>query len=417
MSLNRIVAVFYKDSMWAMHNPKLLVLVLMPPLIGLLFQFTAKGLLLAFSVVFMFAMIGTFLGSYLITEEKRIESLKNILITPLTTLELSIGKFLLPLVLCVVFALFNFVIAKKISLFFEPSVFAAILLFSCISSLLGLLMGLVVKNEQELGVVAPFFILLFMAGTIATKSSGIAFASYCPEFHLAHLIENYSVLNTFQRSLHVMFLAFELVFVLLIVSAYLRFYFSNDADSKRVNLKTLLFSIPLLLFFGVSGATADYFKLDTKRKDQGTSVFTLKSVNFVVDLNYDDLLWDIQQSKSDKFQTVEMRSKTDNFSVVIALIKLSNDESSFELRQAKYAKDGSFYLNVERPFKDFSQFNHYTYTNGPLYKTSYEYECVDELLRFHFPHPLDATEFKNLNDSVLDLIKAAKVSCIEPPEE
>ncbi|MCC6137021.1 MAG: ABC transporter permease, partial [Bdellovibrionaceae bacterium] len=126
MSLKRILAVLYKDFMWASNNPKLLIIVLMPPLMSIFFQFTAKGALIGFSLMFSFSMIGCFLASYLIVEEKKIESLKNILITPLTAFELCIGKFLFPLLLCIFFAGISLAIANKLPLFFNPAVFLSL---------------------------------------------------------------------------------------------------------------------------------------------------------------------------------------------------------------------------------------------------------------------------------------------------
>lgn len=409
MNLKRISAVFYKDAMWAMYNKKLLVLVLMPPLMSLMFHFVGKGLLLGFSQVFTFAMIGSLLGSYLVTEEKRIESLKNVLITPLTPTELAAGKFFLPLALCLIFSFLTFLIAKKPLLFFEPSLLLGIVLTSAIVSLFGLIMGLIAKNEQELGVFAPIFILIFMMGTIQGKTGGITFSGYFPEFHLVHLIENYNVLNSQQTLLHLLFLGAEFLATLLIATAYLYFYFSNDADSKRFNLKTLASFIPFLILMVVSGLTVHFFQIGEKSANN-TARFKLESKNISIDLIYDQNLWNAQLIKSDVFKTLLFNATKDisEFSVTIA--DLTAEKATLEKRMAINEKDGLHYLIVE-PYKDNPSFTRVVFANKHTYTTAYEQQCGMELLRIRFDNPLNANEYKQLNSSALEVLKNAKIEC------
>jgi hypothetical protein len=410
MNLKRISAVFYKDAMWAIHNKKLLVLVLLPPLMSLLFHFVGKGIMLGFSQVFTFAMIGSLLGSYLVTEEKRIESLKNVLITPLTPTELAAGKFFLPLVLCLIFSFLTFLIAQKPFMFFEPSLLLGIVLMSAIVSLFGLIMGLIAKNEQELGVFAPIFILLFMMGTIQSKSGGITFAGYFPEFHLVHLIENYTVITNQQALLHLAFLGVEFLFTLLAATVYLYFYFSNDADSKRFSVKTILSFVPFLVLMAVSGLTVDLFRIG-ENTGNNTTRLKLEGKNLKVDLAYDQNLWNAQQLKSEVFKTLQFNATNDikEFSFIIS--DLTPEKDTLEKRIALNEKDGVHYIIVE-PYKDNSAFMRLVFASKLNYTTAYEQQCGTELLRVRFDNPLNATEYKKLNSSALDVLKNAKIECV-----
>lgn len=411
MNLKRIGAVFYKDAMWAMYNKKLLVLVLMPPLMSLLFHFVGKGLLLGFSQVFTFAMIGSLLGSYLVTEEKRIESLKNVLITPLTPTELAAGKFLLPLVLCLIFSFLTFLIAKKPLLFFTPALLIGILLMSAIVSLFGLIMGLIAKNEQELGVFAPIFILIFMMGTIQAKTGGITFSGYFPEFHLVHLIENYNVLTSQQVGLHLLFLGVEFLVTLLVATTYLYFYFSNDADSKRFSLKTILSFVPFVVLMIASGLTVHFFQIGEKDANNNTAHFKLEGKSLTADVAFDQQLWDAQFIKTDTFKTLQMNSKTgiSEFNVVIQA--LEPDEDTQAKRLEKFTKEGIHYIHIEPEFKDMPSFTRLIYTNSHLYKTAFEQQCGKDILRFHFENPLDAKEYKKMSDAIVGFLKTTTVHC------
>lgn len=412
MSPNRILAVFYKDFMWAMYNQKLLALILIPPLISVFFQFSAKGGLLGFSLTFSFAMIGCFLTSYLVTEEKRIESLKNILITPLTPSELSMGKLLLPLVISLALALLTFSLAGKPFLLLRPSILAGIMLMAGTVCLMGLLLGLFVKNEQELGIIGPLFIFLFMGGSVMTKTSGLKFAGFFPEFHLVHLIDNYTVLSNTQTYMHLFYLLVEFAAVLLFISTYLRFFFSSDADSKRIDGRSLAAAIPFLIFLAASGFTADQFQISNAAATNGTSEYVLTVGPANVAISYDSTKWEIVRLKNSEVDGVELRSLDGIVDGLRASLReLETDELSFEQRKAKAEKENVVFMDIQSAPEEAPDFLRTLSASPRGYKTIYERQCNTFIAKFGMDHPLIATEFGRAQAALVDLVKNSRLSC------
>lgn len=411
MSINRIFAVLYKDFMWASNNPKLLAIVLLPPIMSVFFQFAGKGALLGFSLMFSFSMIGCFLASYLITEEKKIESLKNILITPLTAFELCIGKFLFPLILCILFAAITLAIANKIQLFFVPSIFLALVLMGACVSLLGVFLGLVVKNEQELGIIGPLFIYLLMGGMFGKKSPGLQSGGYFPEFHLVHLIDNYPFLTPTQVMLHLFALAALLVLILIVTNTYIRFFFSSDLDSSRFNVKTLIALIPLFAFFGVSGQTAKYFAFSSNAATENLLSFTLARSSASVEVSYDNRIWSATPMQVGDAAVLELKEPIENNVVRVVVRDLKDDERTLEQRQKKTKTDGLFYLIDNQPVADLTHFLQSVHTTLVEYKTAYDFQCDKALIKFSFAHPKNPSSYEKLNQQVLDLIRKSKTEC------
>lgn len=415
MNFKRILAVSYKDMMWAMFNYKLLSLILIPPIISAFIQSVTKGALVGFSLTFSFAMVGCFLTSYLITEEKRIESLKNILITPLTPSELSLGKLLLPLSISFILALLIFALAGQLRQFFYPAIFIGMMLMAGIVCLMGLFLGLFAKSEQELGITGPIFILLFMVGSINSKTSGLKFSGFFPEFHLVHLVDNYSVLTTSQIYLHLAYLTVEFLLILFLLTTYLKFFFSSDADSKRINGKSLLCFIPLFAFFVFSGLTAEQFRIANAATKGGSSHYVIAAGDATVDIYYDATKWELIQLKNKEIHGIELKSLENMFiSLRMSLRELPDDEMTLEQRLEKIKKEEVVFLDIDLTSEEAPDFVRTISASKKTYATVYEKQCGKYVLRFRFDHPLIAQEYAKAHAALLDIMKTSKLNCPNP---
>ncbi len=397
-----------------MFNQKLLALILLPPGMSVFFQLMAKGAFIGFSLSLMYAMIGCFLTSYLIIEEKRIESLKNILITPLKPSELALGKTSFPILICFIFSFLAFALAGKLSMLFEPALLIAVLLMSVVVCLLGLYLGLFVKNEQELGIAGPVFILMFMLGTINAKTSGLNSAGFFPEFHLVHLVDNYTVLSMQQIYLHLAFLVAEVATVLFALTVYLRFFFSSDADSMRINLQSVLALVPLILYIVASGTTSKQFRIATAGAGNLASVHSLKVRATEIVLRYDTHKWELMRLKNDDMDSVQLKS-LDNITMILSasVRQLQNDELTEEKRNEKANLYNTVYLHREVSTGDAAGFERQVVVTNTEYRTVYKRICGEQIILLGFQHPFIAKEYAAYNAELLKLIKSAKTICPE----
>ena len=415
--LHRIFAVFYKDFKWALFNPKLLMLILMPLLLSFFFQVSGKGGLLGFSLVFTYTFIGCFLCSYMIVEEKKIDSLKCVLLTPLSATELLIGKFLLPLSLCLLFSFVTLSIAQKTHLFFNVVILMSLVLMSAIICFSGLFLGLISKNEQEPGIVGPAFMLIFLSGISQIKEQNLKYAGYFPDFHMTHLIENVDILTTQQLSLHLLFLLLFFIAMLLLVSTYIQYFFSTDLNSKRINLKSILMICPVVLVLTLSGITAEEFSFKDTKTNLVKKEHILSFDKTLVTVPFDNVLWRIAIIKTDDMEMLTLTSKKNPQVIKVSLRKLTPDEMSIEDRLKKIEKEKLTILSkleYSSPIPDFTQV---IYFNEMMeYRTTFEWQCEKTLLIFSFTHPNEAPLYKKYLSQVKALIQDTTKNCESLPQ-
>lgn len=410
--LHRISAVFYKDLKWALFNPKLLMLILMPLLLSLFFQFSGKGMLFGFSLVFTYTFIGCFLCSYLIVEEKKIDSLKCVLLTPLSATELLIGKFLLPLSLCLLFSFVTLSIAHKTHLFFNPVVLLSMVLMSAIICFSGLFLGLVSKNEQELGIVGPVFMFAFLSGVFQIKEQNLKYAGYFPDFHMTHLIENIDILTHQQIALHLLFSSLFFITMLLLVRTYIQYFFSTDLNSKRINIKSILMIFPVLIVLTLSGATAEQFAFKDTKTNLAKKKHTLSFDKTHVSIPFNDALWRIAIINTDDLKMITLTSKTNNQLIKVSLKKLSADELNLEDRIQKMQRERLTLLSKEDRSTLVSDFTQMIYFNDMMeYRTTFGWQCDKTLLVFSFTHPKEAPLYKKYLNQIKKLIDGTTKRC------
>ena len=262
MSWSRIQAVLVKDFHWALNNLKLLGVMILPVVFTLIFSRLPDGALLGFSIVFIGSFIGVFTTSYLIIEEKNRGTILALLTTPLNGWELMLSKFLFSLILTLLLILFAIVMNSEYGMLANPILLLNICLFSGLTCFMGCVLGLFCKNEQELGIISPIILFLFIMGDLIEKiSKHGSYIAYFPEFHMVQFIKNPSM--EFMDSLYHSGFSLGLFFVwFLMAGFYTNFYFANHNEKRFSWVLPFGFScfIGLLVFSGTLGLKEDKVK-------------------------------------------------------------------------------------------------------------------------------------------------------------
>lgn len=414
MSWPRIFAIFSKDTQWALKNLKLLALMLAPVLITFVMGKTAGKVMLTYSVVFSVSFIGLFLTSYITTEEKRIGAFKNILVSPLTPTEMVLGKFLFPLSICLFFGVLNFAINQQLSLLLKPDVLLAMILLCGTICFIGTLFGLFFKNEQELGIVAPILFFGFITGNIMKKTGNHKLHAYFPDYHFTSIVDNHVYLSTSQKLGHLAFQLAMFLLFLLISRQYIRYYFSSDSDSPRINLKTLLL-LPLVgILFAASGQCVGFFDIASKNSTLDPHL-QLNSNHWSNQIAFPQNDYSANSLMTDTHnKIIELRKNSGEPKKIMISINRMEDKNLILMdRLKKLEADGTQIIAWPSPSAEAPLFVRYSTANERAYSTVFNRMCKNESLTIQFEHPLEPADFKPAYTAVIALIKDSKWDCHE----
>ncbi|CAM9901901.1 unnamed protein product [Chrysoparadoxa australica] len=240
IKVHRIYYVFRKDIIWAINNPKMLSIMLMPIFFIILFSKIGKTSTIAFSINFTSAFIGILSTSQMILEEKKNGTLQSILISPLKNAEYLIGKYLFSLLLILIFDFASFLLNQVPHLILNPYLIFSLIAYSGFATLIGCFLGLFFQDEKESGVIAPFFLLIFMIGDLFSKIPITApYASLFPSYHLSLLITQNDALNFKDSIFHLSFNCLYLFLSFVLTVSYSKYYFSPKYDGRYTNKLTI----------------------------------------------------------------------------------------------------------------------------------------------------------------------------------
>ncbi|WP_135547977.1 ABC transporter permease [Paenibacillus cymbidii] len=194
ISLKRIRAIVVKDYKEFSRNYSVSIVVLFP----LLFAFLSRGSspasteMVGILLNFSFPMLTSLVQACLIAEEKERNTLRSLMMTPATTMDVLIGKSTL------VFIMSSVVLAIATSIFgYEPASIgafaAAIMLSIVLYTAAGTICGLFSKTLLEASLsVFPVFIVFSMAPYGAMRAKDVPIfkvLDYAPSSQLAHLLD------------------------------------------------------------------------------------------------------------------------------------------------------------------------------------------------------------------------------------
>ena len=191
--MRRVNAIFQKDVKDASRNSAVSVTVLMPLLMAFIMgkmyreiSIDAHYMIINFTMV----IVGAFVQCSLIAEEKEKNTLRGLMLSPSSTMEILGGKSLLSFVSTMIVILISVYLTG-----YQPEnifvVTLAIILTSFFSIGLGTLLGLFAKSVMEASVIAIPFMLIFGLGTVfsvfAEKYPILKIMDYTPSAQLVEV--------------------------------------------------------------------------------------------------------------------------------------------------------------------------------------------------------------------------------------
>lgn len=167
-SMKRFQAIVQKEWKDSIRNPQVLTMTAFPIVFAFLFarmgtdrSVSEDILMLSFPILMALSMTGSFVLAMMIAEEKEKHTLRALMLSPASTLEIMLGKSFLTAVLTVVAIVFSIMAGEL------PSVPAGILsLFILINLIMfmaiGLIIGLLSRTVQESSIIGLPVLLIFV---------------------------------------------------------------------------------------------------------------------------------------------------------------------------------------------------------------------------------------------------------------
>lgn len=191
-SWKRVNAIFQKDFKDFSRNLAVSIVIFLPLILAAVYGRMGLDSIQAhfLNINMTFAMVGTYVQCCLIAEEKEKNTLRGLMLSPASILEILSGKSLLSFVLTIVIAFFCAYLSE-----YRPANFAIVAIAIIISSIffigLGTLLGLVAKSVMESSVIVLPVIALFTMGSYVTvwaeKYPVLQVAEYLPNIQLIDL--------------------------------------------------------------------------------------------------------------------------------------------------------------------------------------------------------------------------------------
>lgn len=193
-SFRRVNALFVKELRDFSRNPNVLVMCIFPIMFALLYgkmmaNQIPKSIALALSLIASLTMIGCLVAAMLIAEEKEKNTLRTLMLTPLSPIEFLAGKSLVTLFICMFINILIFFMINP------PTINLALyLLISLISSItiviLGALVGILSRNQMETGIIGlPIYLALLILPMLSSLSPLLKnIATFCFTYHTLNAI-------------------------------------------------------------------------------------------------------------------------------------------------------------------------------------------------------------------------------------
>ncbi len=172
--LRIISAILFKEFKDLKKNINLLVIYFLPVLFTLTFTYLVpdmpRGFAINSGLLFLVVMMGMYVPSMLIAEEKEKKTLEVLLLSPAGAADIFIGKGLLTFISILIVSFFLVLIAglEGSTLFI---IFLATALISIFSIFVGMTVGLLSPDQRSTGTIGlPIYMLLILVPQLSTMS-------------------------------------------------------------------------------------------------------------------------------------------------------------------------------------------------------------------------------------------------------
>jgi ABC-2 type transport system permease protein len=165
-SKNRIKAILIKDSQDIWKSTNIVYMYLLPIVLTILWSRfipdMPAGFALSFGLMFLVIMVGMYVPSMIIAEEKEKKTIEILLLSPAKPLEVFIGKGLITLISILITAVILLIISGNLQTQIYLILIATTLI-STFSIFLGMIVGLLAENQMSTGVIGlPVYLILLL---------------------------------------------------------------------------------------------------------------------------------------------------------------------------------------------------------------------------------------------------------------
>ena len=176
LSFKRIGAILIKEAHDFKTNINILIMYLIPILLAYIYDNfipgMPRGFALSFGILFLVVMVGMYVPSMMIAEEKEKKTLEVLLLSPANSVEVFIGKGLLTFISIIV----SFIILIAMFGGVDPDQMAVILVGGILTAVfciqVGIIVGLLSKNQMATGVVGtPVYMALLLVPMLGSMGS------------------------------------------------------------------------------------------------------------------------------------------------------------------------------------------------------------------------------------------------------
>lgn len=203
LSFKRIGAILIKEAHDFKTNINILIMYLIPILLAYIYDNfipgMPRGFALSFGILFLVVMVGMYVPSMMIAEEKEKKTLEVLLLSPANSVEVFIGKGLLTFISIIV----SFIILIAMFGGVDPDQMAVILVGGILTAVfciqVGIIVGLLSKNQMATGVVGtPVYMALLLVPMLGSMGSPALekIAKVFPTYYYNDML--YRALNEFE---------------------------------------------------------------------------------------------------------------------------------------------------------------------------------------------------------------------------
>lgn len=175
-SFKRIAAIAVKELQDFKTNINILIMYIIPIMIAYIYDklipSMPEGFALMFGLLFLVVLVGMYVPSMMIAEEKEKKTLSVLLLSPATPVEIFIGKGLLTFVSILVSMVVLILISSGNGFAHWDVIFVGGVLTTIFCILLGIIVGLLSKDQMATGVVGtPIYMALLLIPMLGSMGS------------------------------------------------------------------------------------------------------------------------------------------------------------------------------------------------------------------------------------------------------
>ena len=195
MSINRISAIFIKEVQDLRKNKNIIYMYFIPILLTLIWDKIVVEMpdiaALGFGLMFLVVMVGIYVPSMLISEEKEKHTMEVLLLSPASPSEVFIGKGLMTFLSILVTSVVIVMIVNT-SFSILGIIFLGTVLISLFSITLGMIVGVLAPNQMSTGIIGlPVYLILLLIPNFAMMGNELMLrlAKVLPTYYYLDMLD------------------------------------------------------------------------------------------------------------------------------------------------------------------------------------------------------------------------------------